>query len=174
MSESKSSPSRELVTLLERLGDLWLTYLKGQVLLAAIVGGLTWVVNAGIGLAWALPLGLLAGLLGTIPSFGPLLAAIPAVVAALIRGSSVIVVQNWVFALIVAGVYILIQQLSSFILEPHILGKRLNLPPLVVLLSVLAGAAIGNVIGAYLAVPLVASVREIILFVQERLRGRGH
>jgi predicted PurR-regulated permease PerM len=172
MSSRDVSPPSEFLMLLGRLGDLWLTYLKGQVLLAAILGGLTWVVNAGIGLAWALPLGLLAGLLGTIPSFGPLLAAIPAVIVALIKGSSVISVQNWAFALIVAGIYLLIQQLSSFILEPHILGKRLNLPPLVVLLSVLAGAALGNVVGAYLAVPLVASAREIILFVQERLRER--
>jgi predicted PurR-regulated permease PerM len=172
MSETESSPPDRLLTLLKRLGDLWLTYLKGQVLLAGIVGGLTWVVNAGIGLAWALPLGLLAGLLGTIPSFGPLLAAIPAVIVALIKGSSVIAVQSWVFALIVAGVYVLIQQLSSFVLEPHILGKRLSLPPLVVLFSVIAGAAIGNVIGAYLAVPLVASAREMILFAQEWVGGR--
>lgn len=169
MSETESSPPDRLLTLLKRLGDLWLTYLKGQVLLAAIVGGLTWVVNAGIGLAWALPLGLVAGLLGTIPSFGPLLAAIPAVIVALIKGSSVIAVQSWAFALIVAGVYLLMQQLSSFVLEPHILGKRLSLPPLVVLFCVVVGAAIGNVIGAYLAVPLVASAREIILFVQERI-----
>ena len=104
----------------------------------------------------------MAGLLGTIPSVGALLAAIPAVIVALWKGSSVIAVQNWVFALIVAGAYLLIQQMSSLFLEPRILGQQLRLSPWVVFLGVIVGAALGGVVGAYLAVPIIASMREIV------------
>lgn len=74
--------------------------------------------------------------------------------------------ENWVFALIVAGAYLAVQQICALVIEPRLVGKRLDLPPFVVLLSVLAGAAIGGILGAYLAVPLLASAREIVRFVR--------
>jgi predicted PurR-regulated permease PerM len=147
--------------LLARLGALWLGYIKGQFLLSLILGGITWTVGAAIGLSWALPLGFFAGLLGTVPSVGALLAAIPAVIVALWKGSSVFTVQNWVFALVVAGAYLLIQQASSLFLEPRILGQQLRLSPWIVLLGVIAGGLLGGILGAYLAVPIIASLREI-------------
>ncbi|MFH1086348.1 MAG: AI-2E family transporter [Chloroflexota bacterium] len=159
--------SADLRELLRRLGELWVSYLKGHLVLALLIGAITWVINAGIGLSWALPLGLIAGMLETIPTFGPLIAAIPAVIVALWNGSSVIPVPNWAFALIVAGIYLLIQQVGSLVLEPRVLGKRLNLPPIVVLISVIIGAALASVVGAYLAVPVVASVREIVRFLRQ-------
>jgi predicted PurR-regulated permease PerM len=148
-----------------------LAYLKGQLMLSLILGGITWAVGAAIGLFRPLLLGLVAGLLGTVPSFGALLAAIPAVIVALWKGSSVFdTLRHWVFALIVAGVYLLIQQMSSLLLEPRILGQQLRLPPWVVLLGVIAGTALGglvgaylgSVMGAYLAVPIIASLRELV------------
>ena len=160
--------SRDPGNLLRRLGQLWLTYIKGQLLLSLIVGGIIWVVGSAIGLAWAGWLGLAAGLLETIPSLGPLVALIPAIVAALWKGSTVIPVSNWVFALIVVAVYLSIQQISALAIEPHIMGKRLNLPPLMVLVTVIAGAALGGILGAYLAVPVLASIREILSFYSPR------
>lgn len=160
-----TAPSR--LSLAERLVKVWVTYIKGQLLLALLIGGLTWVVSAGIGLKWPLALGAVAGLFETVPGIGPIVAVIPAVIVALWQGSSVIPVENWSFALIVLGVYVLVQQIGAFFIEPRVLGERLHLPPLLVLVAVLAGAALGGVIGALLAVPLMASIREMILYVQE-------
>ena len=166
MKRSGQRPA--LLILLDRLGALWLTYVKGQLLLSLIMGSVTWLVGSAIGLTWALALGLIAGILQTIPGLGPIIAAVPAVIVAFWKGSQVIPLDNWAFALIVAGAYLAIQQLSAFFVEPHVLGKRLNLPPLLVLVVVIIGAALGSIVGAYLAVPLVASIREIVRFAGER------
>jgi predicted PurR-regulated permease PerM len=163
MSTPSSPPS-----LAERLVTVWVTYVKGQLVLALVIGGLTWVVSAGIGLKWALALAAVAGLFETVPSVGPIVAVIPAVIVALWQGSSVIPVENWVFALIVLGVYVLIQQVGALIIEPLVLGERLHLPPPLVFIGVIAGAVLGGVVGALLAVPLIASVREVIVYLQER------
>jgi len=90
------------------------------------------------------------------------------VIVALWLGSSVIPVANWVFALIIAGVYIAIQQVGSLIIQPKVLGQELELPPLVVLVAIVAGAALGGIAGLYLAVPLLATLREIVVYAQER------
>jgi len=171
--DHQADPSApEAILLLRRLGDLWVAYIKGQLLLSVITGGLTWVIGAAIGLPGSLWLGLLAGILNTIPNLGPVVAVIPAAVVAFWRGSSLIAVDNWAFALIVIGLYVLIQQVTALVIEPHLMGRRLDLPPLVVLIAVVAGAVVGNVAGAYLAVPLVATMREIGRFACNKVRGR--
>lgn len=171
-SEERSSPRPpEVVLLLGRIGELWITYVKGQLLLSVITGGITWAAGSAIGLPWSLWLGLLAGVLNTIPSIGPLIAVIPAAIIAFWQGSTLLSVDNWLFGVIVIGVYIGIQQITMLVIEPHVIGKRLDLPPLVVLVAVIVGAAVGSVAGAYLAVPLIATVREIARFTYNKVRG---
>ena len=154
-------PKPEFVVLMGRIGRLLLLYVRGQLLMSLIIGGLTAAVGLALGLKWAVLLGLLAGLLETIPNLGSLIALVPAVVSALWYGSGFIPVENWVFALIVVAAYFLVQQAGSLLIQPRLVGKSLNLPPLIVLLAVLLGAALFNVIGAYLAVPVVVIVREV-------------
>jgi predicted PurR-regulated permease PerM len=81
-----------------------LAYLKGQLLVALAMGAAIWVISSAIGLSWALLIGLVAGLLQTVPQIGGLLAVVPAAIVALWPGSSVLPV-NWVFMLIVIGVF---------------------------------------------------------------------
>ena len=102
----------------------------------------------------------------TTPVF--LFAVVPAVIVAAWKGSDVIAIDGWVFALVVVAAYVVIQQVSSFLIEPRILGKRLDLRPLVVLLAVLGGALLGGVVGAYLAVPVLATLREIARYVRNK------
>jgi len=154
-------PTPELFVLLRRVVRLLLLYVRGQLLMSLIMGGITALVGLALGLKGALLLGLLAGVLETIPNFGSLIALVPAVVVALLYGSSIIPVDNWVFALIVIAAYFLVQQAGSLFIQPHLVGKSLNLPPLIVLFAVLLGAALFNVVGAYLAVPMVVTVREV-------------
>jgi len=161
----------EAIFLLNRIGELWVTYIKGQLLLSAITGGLTWAVGAAIGLPGCFWLGLLAGILNTIPHFGPLIALIPAAIVAFWHGSTVISVDHWLFGLIVIAAYVGIQQVTALVIEPHLMGRRLDLPPLIVLAAIIAGAVFANVIGAYLAVPLIVTVREIVRFTYNKARG---
>ncbi len=103
MTTSESAP-RTVGALLSRIGGLWLAYLKGQLLVALAMGAAIWVISSAIGLSWALLIGLVAGLLQTVPQIGGLLAVVPAAIVALWPGSSVLPV-NWVFMLIVIGVF---------------------------------------------------------------------
>lgn len=167
MTLSEPTP-RTVGALLRRIGSLWLAYLKGQLLVALAMGAAIWVVSAAIGLAWAPLIGLVAGLLQTVPQIGGPLAILPAAIVALWRGSSVLPVENWVFMLIIIGLFVLVQQVSNLVVEPRLVGSRLNLPPLVVLLAVLVGTLIANVVGAYLAVPVLVAGREIIAFLRQR------
>ncbi len=169
MTLESPPPPETLGQLARQIGRLWVAYIKGQLVYSLIMGLLTWVVGAAIGLRYALPLGMLAGILETVPGIGAILAAIPAAAVALWQGSSVIPVENWVFALIVAGAYIVLQQLGEFLIKPRVFGHELHLHPLVVLAAIIIGALVANVVGAYLAVPLLVTVREIVRYVRYRL-----
>ena len=151
----------EFVVLLRRIGRLLLLYIRGQFLMSLIIGGLTTVVGLALGLKGAILWGMLAGALEVVPQLGPIIALVPALISALLYGSSYIPVENWVFALIVVGSYFLVQQVGSLLISPRVLGKSLNLPAIVVLFAVLLGAALFPVVGAYLAIPAVVIIREV-------------
>jgi predicted PurR-regulated permease PerM len=139
-----------------RLG-LWV---RGQLLLMTTIGVATGVAYTLMGLPSALLLGLLAGLAEGIPIVGPLLGAIPALLVALTIGPEQ--------ALIVAGVYVILQAIEGNILVPLVMRNTIGLSPFVVLVSLLVGASAGGLAGAFLAVPI-AAVVEVVL---ERLQDR--
>jgi predicted PurR-regulated permease PerM len=91
---------------------------------------------------------------------GPLLGAIPAILVA------ATVSPQW--ALIVAGVYVIIQLVEGSVLVPLVMRNTIGISPLLVLLALLVGGAVGGLVGAFLAVPIAASV-EIVL---SRLQAR--
>lgn len=161
----------DLERLVRRIGVLWWSYVKGQMLLALITGSMVWVLGIGVGLSWPFALGLLAGILDVIPTFGPIIAAVPAAVVALWHGSSVLPVENWAFALIVLAGFVAIQQIVSLLIAPQILGRRLDIPPLMALAAVIVGALVANVVGAYLAIPLLVAGREVARYARRKARG---
>jgi predicted PurR-regulated permease PerM len=149
-------PEAEL--LIVRLNRVWAAFFRGQLLLGAVVGGATAVGGLVIGLPGALWLGLIAGILEVVPNFGPVLSAVPAVIVALVQGSSWLPASNPVFMLITLGMYILIQQLENNLLVPRIIGGAVGLPPVVVLLGAIVGASIAGLLGIFLAAPVIASL----------------
>ncbi len=159
----------EIAILLNRLNKTWRAYLRGQLYLMIIIGALTWLGATAIGLPGAFALAVIAGVLELIPNLGPFLAAIPAVIVALIQGSTYLPVNNLVFALIVIGLYILIQQIENTFLVPRILGEAVDLHPLVVLIGVLVGTSVAGILGALLAAPVIASAREIISYLYAKI-----
>lgn len=162
----------EVATLLRRLFRTWRAYFRGQLNLMIIIGVVTWVGNTAIGLPGAFALAVIAGLMELIPNLGPFLAAIPAVIVALIQGSTYLGVNHFVFALIVIGLYILIQQLENTLIVPRILGEAVDLHPLVVMLGVVVGASVAGILGALLAAPVMASIREIVGYLYAKILGQ--
>ena len=121
-----------------------------------VVGVIVWIGNLILGTPQALFLGVVAGLLEVIPSLGPILATIPAVILALLFGSAHLPVENWAFALIVIAFYILVQVIENQLLVPYILGDAVDLPPLIVIIGVVIGGSAFGLLGVFLATPVIS------------------
>ncbi len=145
--------------LVTEINEIWSSFFRGQLLLAVIVASIFAVVGVAIGLPFALGMAVLAGLLEFLPSIGHGIWLIVAVIASLLLGSSWIPVPNWVFALIVVGLHIIFQQFDLNYLIPRIIGRSVHLPPLVVILGIVAAAVSVGVLGIPLAAPTIASAR---------------
>ncbi|MES4787295.1 MAG: hypothetical protein C4294_17435, partial [Nitrospiraceae bacterium] len=151
------------------LNEIWSSFLRGQVILALIIGVVTTVALLILGVRSALLLGLLAGVLEVVPTVGPIIAMIPAVLIALFQGSMHWPIDNTVFALIVVGAYSLIQQLENHLIVPDVLGRSVNLLPVVILFGALAGASLAGILGIFLAAPVLATARVALQFVLRKL-----
>jgi predicted PurR-regulated permease PerM len=159
----------EYDSLFDKITGSWVAFLRGQLTLMLVIGVMTYAGNLILGVPSALLLAVIAGLLELIPSVGPTLAAIPAVLVALFFGSSHLAVGNVVFALLVVGLYVLIQFLENQFLVPYIMGDAVDLPPLIVLIGTLAGATAFGILGALLATPVIATGNLIFQFVYRKI-----
>jgi predicted PurR-regulated permease PerM len=139
-----------------RLG-LWI---RGQLMLMGAMGIATGTAYTILGLPGALLLGLIAALTEAIPIVGPLLGAIPAILVAATVSPEL--------ALVVALIYVVLQLVEGNVLLPLVMRNTIGISPLLVLFSLLVGAEVGGLLGAFLAVPIAASI-EIVL---SRLQAR--
>ena len=151
------------------INSIWNTFFRGQLILCLVVGFVVGIATAVVGLHNAVALGALAGVLEVLPNIGPTIAAIPAVLIALFQGSTYLPLPPFWFALLVTGLYILIQQVENNYLVPRIIGRSLNLHPLVVIVAIVAGANLAGVLGALLAAPTLASLRVLASYVRRKL-----
>ena len=111
--------------------------------------------------------------LNMIPTFGPILAAIPGVLAALLQGSTRWPdLENFWFALIVAGIYIVVVQAQANIIAPKVMGTAVQLRPAIVLIGLLVGFQVGGLLGSLLAVPVIASIRDVGVYVWAKLTDK--
>jgi predicted PurR-regulated permease PerM len=159
----------ETAALLREMSHIWQSFFRGQLILSIIIGVVTGGILALLGMPGALILGIIAGALEVLPNVGPVLAMIPAVIVALLQGSEVLDIGPVQFALLIVGVYFVIQQLENQLLVPRIIGTSVNLHPIVVLCGVVVGASVGGILGALLAAPIVASLRVVGSYVHAKL-----
>lgn len=144
----------------EYVADLWHRsqkkigqWMQGQFILMLLVGVLVYLGLTILGVPNALLLGIMAGLFEIIPIFGPILAAVPAIgLAALSGGISL--------ALMVVGLFIIVQQFENNLLHPLVVTKVVGVPPLIVIIAVVVGGSLAGFLGVLLAVPLAAAFLE--------------
>ena len=162
----------DIYRLTEGISITWNAFLRGQLVLCVVVGIIIFIIALIIGLPNAATLALIAGLMELIPTFGPILAAIPAVLIAAIQTDA-----SWLgnlmspfwFAMLVLGIYGFIYQFENYYLVPRIIGHHLKLHPLAVLLGVLGGASVAGILGVLLAAPVLASIRLIWMYIYCKL-----
>mgnify|MGYP001572470221 FL=1 len=127
---------------------------QGQMLLGLIVGLAVYVGLSLMHVKFALLLALLMMVLELVPMVGPVVSAIPAVILAFLQSP---VLGFWVLVL-----YIVVQQLENHILVPIILGRTLNLNPVVILIALLVGQTLAGIPGMILAVPISTIIVEML------------
>lgn len=135
--------------LLQRSWSTLGTYFRGQLLVGLINATLIGIALLVLGIPLAIPLAVLVFFGGLFPVVGALVAGALAVLVAAADAGLVI-------ALVVAVIVILIEQLEGNVLEPLIHGHAISLHPLVILLSITAGALLLGIFGAFIAVPVAA------------------
>lgn len=159
--------------LADRTGRVWRGYIYGQLINSLITGLAVFLVLALVGLPGAFLMGVIMMIFNMIPTFGPIIAAFPGVIAALVAGSTRFEdMPNWVFALIVAGIYVVVVQAQANIIAPKVMGKAVRLSPVVIMVSLIVGFNVGGLIGSLLAVPIVATIKEYIAYLYAKLLDR--
>ncbi len=159
----------EVRRLVKEINVIWSAFFRSQLVLCAVIGTLVGITMQIVGVRNALILGIIAGVLEIVPNVGPTIAAIPAVLFAYFQGSTYLPLSNGWFALLVIGLYVVIQQLENNFLVPRIIGRSLNLHPLVVIIGAIAGAKLAGILGIFLAAPILASLRIVGNYVHCKL-----
>lgn len=145
------------------------SYVRGQVIFSVTMG-----VSASVALwlfgilgifpdgqRYALFFGVFYGLMEFIPYLGPVLGALPPVLVALLSDPLTAI---WVLLLVVA-----LQQLEGHIVAPQVFGHSLRINPLIVIFALLLGAQLYGILGALIALPITAVVRETVLYLRRHL-----
>ena len=164
----QSRLQRELLQgVLSDLNQMLAHFIRAQLTLAA----LTLVMySGGLGLMrmpYALVLGTMGGLLEFIPVVGPLVAAVIIVGVALLMGY-----KHWLVLIIFLGAWRLIQ---DYVTSPRIMGHSMELHPLAAIFGVMAGGEVAGILGIFLSIPVMASLRIVFrrwrLYAQKRKFG---
>ncbi len=152
---------QDYIRLRTEISNIWSSFFRGQLMLGLVVSLLISTVGLIIGLPFALLMGALAGLLEFVPSLGHGIWLTLALVLAFFRGSTWLPIPNWSFMLVILAFHIVFQQFDLNYLIPRIIGRSVRLPPLVIILGIISGAALAGVLGVVLAAPTIASLRVL-------------
>jgi predicted PurR-regulated permease PerM len=150
---------------------VWIAYLRGQLTLMIIVGVTFTIVWTIIGVPGSLYLGLLAGVFSVIPDVGPLAATILALAVALLEGSTWLPINNFLFGLLVVGLFVLLINIKNIWLQPHILGRSVHMHSGIVFLAIVGALIFTGIAGAFIIVPVLASLGVIGKYLHARILG---
>ncbi len=162
----------EVQELYLRVRAVWMAYLRGQILLMFIVGVVFTIVWAIMGIPGALVLGVIAGLFTLVPDVGPFLAVALTMAVTLLEGSSWIPLSNFWVMMLVLVVYLVLITIKNFWLRPFILGRSLSMNEGLVLIVILIATILNGIMGALLAVPVLASAIIIVDYLLKRILGQ--
>jgi predicted PurR-regulated permease PerM len=156
----------EIRGLMDRIGQAVGGFFRGQLLVALFVGVASSIGLWAIGLPFWLLVGMVAGVFNLVPLVGPFIGGGLAVVIALISGEPLKAV--WA-----ALVLLVVQQIDNHLISPNVMGRTVQLHPVVVMLALLVGASFAGLFGMLVIVPLVAVVKIVFLFIWSKYVDYG-
>ena len=139
-------------------------YVRGQLIVAALIGICSGLACWFVGLPDPIALGLIAGVTALIPYLGPFIGAVPAILVGL--------AQNPGKAVLIALTYLLISNVILNIVYPKVVGDAVRLPPIIVIIALIAGFSWGGILGMFVAVPIAATLRILFDHIYPRLYER--
>jgi predicted PurR-regulated permease PerM len=148
----------EINGLMERVGQAVGGFFRGQLLVALFVGVASSIGLWAIGLPFWLLVGMVAGVFNLVPLVGPFIGGALAVIIALVGGQPL-------KALWAALVLLAVQQVDNHLISPNVMGRTVQLHPVVVMLALLVGASFAGLFGMLVIVPLVAVAKIVFLFI---------
>lgn len=129
------------------------SWIRGELLLMTVVGLTTYIGLLLLGIETALPLAILAGMLEIVPTIGPFVSAVPAVIIA--------AVIHPLLGLSTAALYFLVQFIENNFLVPQIMQRVTGVSPLISILGLMVGFRLGGVVGAILAIPAILVIQTL-------------
>jgi len=164
----RSRPQRELLQgVLSDLNQMLAHFIRAQLTLALLTFVMYSAVLAMMGVQNALALGTVGGLLEFIPVVGPLAAGVIIVGVALLMGF-----PHWLWLIVFLGIWRLIQ---DYVSSPRIMGHSMELHPLAAIFGVMAGGEVAGILGIFLSIPVMASLRIVFrrwrLYAEKRKFG---
>lgn len=153
----------------DEVRTVWQRYLRGQLRLSLIIGFLTALILAGVGMPGAVVFGILAAIFDVIMTVGPVIVAAAAALIALIAGSSYLPISNLWFMLIVIGIFVLIQAAENVWLRPRIMGSSMNLHPGVVFVAIIGALSLAGIFAALIVVPVIGSLAVIAHYIHAKI-----
>ncbi|MBU0750357.1 AI-2E family transporter [Patescibacteria group bacterium] len=140
-------------------------WMQGQLLLSLLVGVIVYLGLLILGVPYALLLAIIAAVFDLVPIFGSFIAGLVAVVVAFGSGGVPL-------ALFVAGLFFVVNQFEAHLIYPLVVNKVVGIPPLLVILALIAGGALAGFLGVLLAVPVAAALREFVSDLDKGKRAR--
>ncbi len=156
----------EIRGLMDRIGQAVGGFFRGQLLVALFVGVASSIGLWAIGLPFWLLVGMVAGIFNLVPLVGPFIGGGLAVIIALVSGEPLKAV--WA-----ALVLLVVQQIDNHLISPNVMGRTVQLHPVVVMLALLVGASFAGLFGMLVIVPLVAVAKIVFLFIWSKYVDYG-
>ncbi len=150
----------DAINLRRLFDDVVVAYVRGQLLVASITGALTGLGLALIGVDFPVLLGLITAIGDLIPTLGPILAAIPVVLIAVLEEP---ILGLWALLVLLAA-----QQIESILIGPRIVGDSVRLSPAIIILLLIIAGEIGGFLGLLIVVPLAAFLRDVVRYLSLR------
>lgn len=150
--------------LLDRVNRTLGAYVRGQLLLVVIMTAATFPILTILDIRYALVIAIATGFLELIPLVGPYSAGGIAVAVALLQPTTPFGWSHLMLGIVVALCYFLLRMVEDYLIIPKVIGKIVHLHPLLVIFVVMAGAAIGGIMGLLLAVPIAAVIKVVATY----------
>ena len=168
----RSLPREHRLEILHVLRDTNLMlgrYIRGQLILVTLMSSVTTIALTLLGVPYSVLLGILTGILETIPFVGPITAGAIACLVALGHPNPF----GWsqiAYVGVVAAMYTILRHAEDYLVIPTIIGRAVRLHPAIVIFSLLSGGAVFGLLGIVLAVPFAATMRLVLIYVRAKLR----